>query len=729
MSKQGNLTFFTAAKLFAKFVASTNPASKSKGGSEKPKGHFVTIEGHVVFFPDGEIKDAAHAHDLAKRSGMSDHGAKALAKAHGEGRITTTSHLVETARKAKGLAKHGLKDTIAVKTALDSVKPKSERGSASVREMSPKDIEADPARFQYKVNVGATGTNSELKSVGKWNENLGGVILTWKDPADGKTYVINGHHRLELAQRLGVDKVAVRNISAPDAASARYVGAVANIAEGRGTAIDAGKLLRDSKVTPETLAEDGVSLKGKLASDGLALSKLPEALWNKAFKGELSVNRAAVIGGSGLGQSDQILLAQTAEKQEKGGKRLTDKEVGELAEQIKNAGTATVTTSSLFGEESMSQNLFVEKAQLSSYLKERLSKDRRLFGFVGKSDRADTLARAGNTINVSESQRIAEHASQMEDVFSHLAYRSGPVADALSRAAGRLAQGGSASEIKANLYEEVHQAVAQTLGKSVEAHSLPDATKEPEDKHTISMFTALSLFAKFAAEEPYANFRGSAKPTQKAIEAARRQSVNESDSFCPDCGAVYEWANAEETGEETGSCNRCGSHNEPVDGKLALGGEPMRGAGLAAKKSPERPAPRMGFADFSTADFTEGAFVTVPALLSRAGNYSDKGIHLTRADFDRAAASVSPSSPVKMNMAHLRRGSVLDGAGLGEIHRTWRRGDELWGEIAVPQWLASLARERGLKMPVSAEWDIKTKTLRGCAWERTPRIEDARAVL
>lgn len=207
-----------------------------------------------------------------------------------------------------------------------------------------------------------------------------------------------------------------------------------------------------------------------------------------------------------------------------------------------------------------------------------------------------------------------------------------------------------------------------------------------------------------------ARFRGSAKPTRKAIEAARRQSVNESDSFCPDCGAVYEWANAEETGEETGSCNHCGSHNEPVDGKLALEDVDF-------------------FADFSTADFSSGEFVTVPALLSRTGNYSDKGIHLTAADFDRAAAAVSPSSPVKMNMAHLRRGSVLDGAGLGEIQRTWRRGDELWGEIAVPQWLASLARERGLKMPVSAEWDIKTKTLRGCAWERTPRIEDARAVL
>nr|WP_309690505.1 hypothetical protein [Armatimonas sp.] len=217
-------------------------------------------------------------------------------------------------------------------------------------------------------------------------------------------------------------------------------------------------------------------------------------------------------------------------------------------------------------------------------------------------------------------------------------------------------------------------------------------------------FKVFSLFARFAAQET------GKKPTQEAIEEARRQHVNESDSFCPDCGAVYEWSSAEDRGRDQGSCNQCGSHNPPVDGKLALEEADF-------------------FADFSTADFSAGEFVTVPALLSRTGNYADKGIHLTAADFDRAAASVSPAAPVKMNMAHLRRGSVLDDAGLGEIHKTWRQGQELWGEIAVPQWLASLARERGLKLPVSAEWDIKTKTLRGCAWERTPRIEDARALL
>jgi len=644
MSKQGKISLFAAGRLLARFAAEE---SKESGGEHEP-GHFATIDGHAVFFPDSEIKDSDHAADHAGRMGFSEGAQKQIAKAHAEGRVKTTAHLMEVSRHAKNLQKHGLKESVAVKTALDIVKPKDPKkatepdGSSSVKEVSPHDIAADPGRFQYKVNVGSTGTNSELKGVKKWNENLGGVVLTWKDPADGKEYVINGHHRLELAQRLDVGKIAVRRIKASDAAEARYIGAVANIAEGRGTAIDAGKLLRDDKVTPEKLAEDGVSLKGKLASDGMALSKLPEALWNKAYKGEITTARAVAIGGSGLNQSNQLLLSQTVEKQEKKGKRLTDKEVGELAEQIKNAGSTSVTQSNLFGDEAMEQNLFVEKAQLSSYLKDRLGKDRRLFGYVGNSSRAEALAKGGNSINVSESQRIAEHAAQMEDLFSHLAYRSGPVADALTKAATRLAQGGSSSEVKSQLYDQVRDAVAQVMGKAVKDHesSHPEEAKEPEDKHTMSMFSAFRLFAQFAAERD-----------------------------------------------------------------------------------------QQGFVDFSRADFSEGEHVVVPALLSRTGNYADKGIELTRQDFDRASRYVSPASAVPMNMAHLRRGTVLDGAGLGQIERTWRRGDELWGEISVPKWLASLARERGLKLPVSAEWDIKTKTLKGCAWERTPRIEDAKALL
>ena len=75
---------------------------------------------------------------------------------------------------------------------------------------------------------------AELHGVKNWNPESAGVISVWRDPENGKTFVVNGHHRLDLANRLGVEKVTARYIDAPDAATARMKGAITNIAEGPG---------------------------------------------------------------------------------------------------------------------------------------------------------------------------------------------------------------------------------------------------------------------------------------------------------------------------------------------------------------------------------------------------------------------------------------------------------------------------------------------------------------
>lgn len=467
----------------------------------KGAGHWVTIDGHHVLIGGA---GAAISHEDVKAAvgklGLSTRTQSALAKAHDDGHITTDTHLYGVIGHAKKLQANGLNEKTAYATALQLHKASGGTssmaavGAHGVSEMKVSDLATDPERFQYKVNVGAKGTNAELGGVQKWNPNLAGVQLVWKDHENGQTYIINGHHRHELASRLGVDTVAVRHIEAKNAAEARYVGAVANIAEGRGTAIDAGKLLRDHNVTPEKLAEDGVSLKGKVASDGMALSKLPEHLWGKVYRGEMSVSRGVAIGGSGLSAQEQHLLHQSVEGAEKRGKRLTDHEVGELAGHIKAAGETSVHTSSLFGEEEVKQNLFVEKAQLSSYLKQKLAHDKKLFGFVAKGGRAADLEKAGNKINVSESQKIAEQSAHMEDLFNRLAHRSGPVADALHAASAKLAQGESGEHVRSELYTRVRDAIHQTLagghGEGAHADSGHDGER---DTHTGSIFTALPL--------------------------------------------------------------------------------------------------------------------------------------------------------------------------------------------------------------------------------------------
>ena len=142
-------------------------------------------------------------------------------------------------------------------------------------------IDADPRRFQYKHTAEASGSVGSLAGVQKYDENLGGIIQVWKDPGDGKTYVVNGHNRLDLAKKLGAKDVTVRFLDAGSAKEARSIGALTNIAEGRGTAVDAAKYFRDTGFGKKELEDRGVPMREKIADDGLALSKLDDSLFDK----------------------------------------------------------------------------------------------------------------------------------------------------------------------------------------------------------------------------------------------------------------------------------------------------------------------------------------------------------------------------------------------------------------------------------------------------------------
>lgn len=113
--------------------------------------------------------------------------------------------------------------------------------AGTVQVVAPGQIEVDPKRFQYKIVSNAAGEVGSLRDVRKWDDNLAGVISVWQDPGDGKTYVVNGHNRLGLAKRQGVEGVTVRYLKAANAKEARAIGALQNIAEGQGTEVDAAK--------------------------------------------------------------------------------------------------------------------------------------------------------------------------------------------------------------------------------------------------------------------------------------------------------------------------------------------------------------------------------------------------------------------------------------------------------------------------------------------------------
>lgn len=344
-----------------------------------------------------------------------------------------------------------------------------------VAQLPTGEIHADPVRFQYKAGMGQGGAGEELRGVTKFDPEKSGILSVWKDPADGKTYVVNGHHRLELAQRTGADSLTVRYIDAANAAEARAKGAMINIAEGRGTSIDAAKVFRDSGVTAEDLQNQGLSLTGSVAKEGHALANLEPNIFNKVVSGEMKPTRGALIGQVAE-HSDQLQLAKLIQEREAGGKPMTDSQVGEMLRM--QAPQVTDTQHSLFGDDEISRSLLAEKASVSDYIQSRLKQTRRTFNAVGNENAATRLNEAGNVIDADKNAAIAEATNQQHAVYQKLSTSTGPVSDALDEAAKALHAGQNPAIVKVRAYGKIEPILKQEADKLTGRGSAPG--KRPE---------------------------------------------------------------------------------------------------------------------------------------------------------------------------------------------------------------------------------------------------------
>lgn len=356
-----------------------------------------------------------------------------------------------------------------------------------VRNVKPDEIEVDPDRFQYKMAASKTGEVGSLSGVQRWDPNLAGVVSVWQDPADGKTYVINGHNRLALAKRLGAEEVTVRYLKAGSAKEARAIGAMQNIAEGAGTEVDAAKFFRDTGLkTVEQVQARGLPLKSGKAEKGLALAQLPDEMFQDVVQGNLRIRRAAVIGGSGLDQDKQREVYKVL----KARPSMTDETLQEYVEHLAVSARQTQTEINLFGTGKKSVDTGLARAELSNGLKKALSKEARLLGAVSKNSQAVELLerKGGNVINVEQSQQQAQEASSVLRVFNQLK-SSGAVGSALDQAAARFTAGEGKAKVQRELREQVIRAMEQEL-QELGLRKDPPNNEAP----TMNMFDAADRF-------------------------------------------------------------------------------------------------------------------------------------------------------------------------------------------------------------------------------------------
>lgn len=320
-------------------------------------------------------------------------------------------------------------------------------------------VVAAPKVFQYKAEgQTATGRSGSLAEENVYDPRYGGVISVWRDTqgelgAPGQIYVVNGHNRLELANRSGFPVINVQFIDAPTAADARMTGALQNIKDDKGTAIDAAKIFRDTGMSVEDLRLQNVNLNGKLASEGVALSRLPQWLFDKTATGDLPTSKAVALGSAeGI---DDAIISDVA-KQAIAGKWSAEKIVQAMQE-AKFASTSAGGGDAgpvLPGFEEMFKTTnVVALIDIRTAAYKQLSVEMRALAAASQAKNTSYLEAAGNAINVEGSQAARKMAAEAVAVFNRVTAYEGPVRDILNELAAQLPEGAGRTKAAANLVQ------------------------------------------------------------------------------------------------------------------------------------------------------------------------------------------------------------------------------------------------------------------------------------
>jgi len=346
--------------------------------------------------------------------------------------------------------------------------------------MATADMRRDPVRFQYKGGVNEKGEQigASLSDEEFWNPKAEGVVDVWDDPADGQTYMGNGHNRLALAEKLGIPSLPINRITATKASAARAFGAISNIAQGQGNAFDAAKFMRESGLTtPQQLKAAGMTGERSWARDGLALSKLPDDLYGSAVKGDISLRKAVIIGDSGLPEGGMRMLADEVRRNP----NIPDWELKELGTMTASSPAVKPRQGGIPGMESYGVDEGARaKVRLVRQVEELLRKDAKAFGGVARAA-GQLESKAANTIDRAGSKAVAEESTATLDAFSRLKYQTGEVSDRLNRAAQQIADGEQPAAVARQVADDMPAILQREMDAAMGKAPVPEANPDQVD--------------------------------------------------------------------------------------------------------------------------------------------------------------------------------------------------------------------------------------------------------
>ena len=287
------------------------------------------------------------------------------------------------------------------------------------------DIQVDPETYQFKGDVNEQGVTKPL--TGDYKPGLSQPLIL-HERLDGTLYVADGHHRLDLAKRNGVDTVSAVVLKEADGytpADVRVYAALRNLSQGRGTSVDAAKLFRDAGFTQEELAYYGLSTNETIVEQGMYLAALNEDVFDRVASGEISVYTGALLGE----MFPNDIARQNTFLQMIYGKNLTQQEQRYLAEDIQRArpiqraeGEQLSFDDAFFA--TIDTNL-AERAQIVSGLKNRLTKEVNQFSTLSKQKTVDKVSAMGQNVLDAEANKAHAQTAQAANALLNTYHLTG----------------------------------------------------------------------------------------------------------------------------------------------------------------------------------------------------------------------------------------------------------------------------------------------------------------
>ena len=171
------------------------------------------------------------------------------------------------------------------------------KGNTDVESVPVSQINVDAQRFQFKSNTNKTsGVDESNKLGGDWDPRTAGNLYLWEDK-NGNLYVVNGHHRFELAQRNGVENINAiidRETDGVTAEQARRNGVLINIRDGQGDVRDYASFVRSENLSEQEAEAQGVTARKK-GRAGFLLGKAGDTLYEAYINEVIPESKAVII--------------------------------------------------------------------------------------------------------------------------------------------------------------------------------------------------------------------------------------------------------------------------------------------------------------------------------------------------------------------------------------------------------------------------------------------------